>query len=167
MRKLKSRAGHAVIEFVMTGIPMIFAVISIVEMSRGVWVYDTLAHAVETTTRDMAVRGFDCANYVSGCQQTIGGYSQLFSKWATGLDPAQVVVVFQTANHSTTCNPLNSCFSNATAWPPAGDNARNLDIWVSASMPFNSAISMLFFGSAPVAFSRFTLSAKSHQQILF
>lgn len=146
---------------------MIFLIISIIEISRGAWMYDTLAHAVESTTRDMAVRGYDCSNYVSGCSQTVGGYSQLISRWATGLDPSQVVVVFQSTNNSTTCNPLNSCFSNATAWPPSGDNARNLDIWVSASMPFNSAISMMMFGSAPVPFGKFTLSAKSHQQILF
>lgn len=167
MKKLKSRTGSTMVEFIMTGIPLLFIIISVVEVSRGIWIYDTLAHAVESTTRDMAVRGYDCSNYVSGCQQNLGGYSQLFSKWATGLDPSQVAVVFQTVNHSTTCNPLNTCFNSATAWPPSGDNARNLDIWVSASMPFNSAISMLVFGSAPVPFGKFTLSAKSHQQILF
>jgi hypothetical protein len=167
VRKFRSRAGNAAVEFVMTGIPLIFVIISIVEVSRGIWIYDTLANSVEVTTRDMAVRGYDCSNYISGCAQTIGGYSQVFSKWATGLDPAQVVVVFQSATHSTTCNPLNSCFSNATAWPPSGDNSRNQDIWISASMPFKSAIGMFIFGSAPVPFGSFTLSAKSHQQILF
>jgi hypothetical protein len=115
----------------------------------------------------MAVRGYDCSTYVSGCSQTVGGYSQLFSKWATGLDPSQVTVVFQSTNNTKTCAPLNSCFSSSTAWPPSGDNARNLDIWVSASMPFNPAIAMYMFGSEPVAFGKFTLSAKSHQQILF
>ena len=151
----------------MTGIPLIFIIISIVELSRGMWIYDTLAHSVEATTRDMAVRGFDCSSYVSGCAQTIGGYSQLFNKWAIGLDPAQVSVTFQSTNHTVTCSPLNSCYTNSTAWPPSGDNGRNLDIWVTASMPFNPAIGMFIFGSTPVSFGRFNLSAKSHQQILF
>jgi hypothetical protein len=151
----------------MTGIPLIFIIISIVELSRGMWIYDTLAHAVESTTRDMAVRGKNCSTYVSGCAQTIGGYSQLFNRWAVGLDPSQLVVTFQSANYTIPCNPLNSCFTNSTAWPPAGDNATNLDIWVTASMPFNSAIGMFVFGSAPVSFGKFNLSAKSHQQILF
>jgi hypothetical protein len=151
----------------MTGIPLIFIIISIIEISRGMWIYDTVAHASESTTRDMAVRGYDCAQYVTGCAQNIGAYSKLFATWATGLDPAQLGVVFRSTNHTVTCNPLNSCYNNTTAWPPSGDNARNLDIWVTGKMPFNSAIGMFFFGSAPVSFGSFTLSAMSHQQILF
>jgi Flp pilus assembly protein TadG len=163
----KSRAGNATVEFVMTGIPLIFIVIGVVEMSRGIWIYESLVHAVESTTRDMAVRGYDCSKYVSGCGQTVAGYSQLMNKWATGIDPAQMTVVFQSTNNTVTCSPLNSCYTNSTAWPPSGDNARNLDIWVTATMPFNSALSMFAFGSAPVNFGKFNLSAKSHQQILF
>jgi len=151
----------------MTGIPLIFIIISIVEISRGMWIYDTLANAVESTTRDLAVRGYDCSTYVTSCAQTIGGYASDFNKWAIGLDPSQVVVVFTSATHSVTCNPLNSCYSNSTAWPPSGDSARNLDIWISASMPFNSALGMFIFGSTPVSFGKFNFSAKSHQQILF
>jgi hypothetical protein len=151
----------------MTGIPLIFMIISIVEISRGMWIYDTLANGVESTTRDIVVRGSDCSTYVSGCAQTVGGYAHLFNNWATGLDPSQLIVTFQSANHTVTCSPLNSCYANSTAWPPAGDSAKNLDVWVTASMPFNSAIGMFMFGSTPVVFGRFNLSAKSHQQILF
>jgi len=167
MLRNKSQRGNTAIEFVMTGIPLIFMIISIVEISRGMWVYDTLAHAAESTTRDMAVRGLDCSQYVTNCGMTIGGYSKLFAVWAVGLDPGQVAVVFQTTNNTVTCNPLNTCYTNTTAWPPSGDNGRNLDIWVTGTMPFNSAIGMFAFGSAPVTFGSFTLSAKSHQQILF
>jgi hypothetical protein len=151
----------------MAGIPLIFMVISIVEISRGMWIYNTLANAVETTSRDLAVRGKNCSTYVSGCAQTIGGYAQIFNRWAIGLDPAQVNVTFATLNHSVSCVPLNSCYTNSTAWPPSGDDSVNLDVWVTATMPFNSAIGMFYFGSAPVAFGKFNLSAMSHQQILF
>jgi Flp pilus assembly protein TadG len=167
MRYGKYRRGNAALEFLMTGIPLVFMIISIIEISRGMWVYDTLVHAVESTTRDMAVRGYDCSTYISGCGQTVGAYANLFNKWAIGLDPGQVSVTFQSENHTVTCNPLNNCFTNSTAWPPSGDNARNLDVWVTASMPFNSALGMFMFGSAPVQFGKFNLSAKSHQQILF
>jgi Flp pilus assembly protein TadG len=167
MRKFGSRRGNAALEFVMTGVPLIFMIISIAEMSRGMWIYDTLVNAVESTTRDLAVRGYDCTTYVSGCPQTVGGYAKVFNAWAIGLDPAQVSVTFQSTNHTVTCSPLNSCYTNSTAWPPSGDNSRNLDVWVSASMPFNAALGMYTFGSAPVVFGKFNLSAKSHQQILF
>jgi Flp pilus assembly protein TadG len=167
MSRLGSRRGNAAVEFVMTGVPLILMIISVVEVSRGMWIYDTLANAVETTTRDMAVRGYDCSTYVANCPQTIAGYAQLFGKWAIGLDPSQLSVTFQSQNHTVTCSPLNSCSTNTTSWPPAGDNNRNLDIWVTGTMPFDSALGMFVFGSSPVTFSAFTLSAKSHQQILF
>jgi Flp pilus assembly protein TadG len=168
MRRFGSRKGSPSIEFLMAGIPLLFMIISVVELSRGMWIYETLAHAVETTTRDMAVRGYECATYVTNCPQTIGSYAQVFGKWAIGLDPGQLAVTF-TSNSGTTvtCNPLSSCNNNVTAWPPNGDNHQNLHVYVTATFPFRSAISMFFFGSAPVAFGTFTFSAKSHQQIQF
>jgi Flp pilus assembly protein TadG len=167
MARFGPRRGNAAIEFIMTGIPLIFMIISVAEISRGMWIYNTLAYAVETTTRDMAVRGYDCKTYVAGCGQTIGAYANLFNKWAIGMNPGQVNVKFQSENQTVTCNPLNTCFSSSTVWPPTGDNTRNLDIWVTATMPFDSALGMFFFGSQSVVFNLVTLSAKSHQQILF
>jgi Flp pilus assembly protein TadG len=167
MRKIQSRKGNATVEFIITGIPLIFMIISVVEMARGMWIYNTLVYATETTTRDMAVRGYDCSTYVSNCSQTIGGYATLFHNWAIGLDPGQVNVTFQSETQTVNCNPLSSCYTTTTAWPPSGDSTRNLDIWVTATMPFDSALGMFVFGSKPVVFDVFTLSAKSHQQILF
>jgi hypothetical protein len=146
----------------------VFAIISTVELSRGMWIYETLAHAVEATTRDMAVKGTYCSTYVAGCSQTIGSYSHLFNRWAIGLDPGQLAVTFTSdSGAAVTCNPLSSCYNSNTAWPPSGDSLQNKQVYISATFPFQSAISMFAFGSKPVAFSTFTLSARSHQQIQF
>jgi hypothetical protein len=168
MRIFGSRKGSPSIEFLMAGIPLVFAIISTVELSRGMWIYETLAHAVGATTRDMAVRGTYCSTYIAGCSQTIGSYSQLFNKWAIGLDPGQLVVTFTSDSGTVvSCNPLSSCYNSNTAWPPTGDNRQGNQVYISATFPFQSAMSMFAFGSTPVAFSRFTLSARSHQQIQF
>lgn len=163
-----SRRGNTAIEFVMAGIPMIFIIISIVEISRGMWIYETLEHSVTSVTRHLVVRGYDCVTYVSNCALTVGGYALDLSNTANGLDPGQMTATFTSASSATViCRPLNSCFSNGNPWPPAGDNGRNKDVWVSATFPFQSALGMLFFGSPAVQFGTITLSAKNHQQILF
>ena len=51
------RRGNSMIEFTLVGIPLMFVLISIVELSRGMWIYHTLAHAVKEGTRYTAVRG--------------------------------------------------------------------------------------------------------------
>jgi Flp pilus assembly protein TadG len=167
-RRFGGRRGSTAIEFVMAGIPMIMMIISIVEISRGMWIYDTLVHSVDSVTRHLVVRGYDCATYVSNCALTVGAYARDLASAANGLDPGQLNVTFTSDSLTTvTCNPLSSCFSDATAWPPTVDNGRNKDVWVSATFPFQSALTMFFFGSSPVQFGTFTLSAKTHQQILF
>jgi Flp pilus assembly protein TadG len=167
-RRFGSRRGNTAIEFVMAGIPMLMVIISIVEVSRGMWIYDTLVHSVDSVARHLVVRGYDCATYVSGCSLTVGGYSNDLASAANGLDPGKLSVTFTSSSLTTvTCNPLNSCFSNSTAWPPAADNGRNKDVWISVSYPFESALTMLTFGSSGVQFGTYKLSAKTHQQILF
>jgi hypothetical protein len=167
-KRFGSRKGNTAVEFVLAGIPMIMVIISIVEVSRGMWIYDTLVHSVDSVTRHLVVRGYDCVTYVSNCALTVGGYSKDLASAANGLDSTQMNVTFTSSSGTTiTCNPLSSCFSNATAWPPAADNGRNKDVWVSATFPFSSALTMFAFGSRPVQFGTFTLSAKTHQQIQF
>ena len=55
------RRGNAAVEFALVGIPVIFTLISVEEISRGMWMYDTLASTVARTARYISVRGQDCA----------------------------------------------------------------------------------------------------------
>src|SRR5258705_4857105 len=96
-RRFGSRRGNTAIEFVLAGIPMLMVIISIVEVSRGMWIYDTLVHSVDSVTRHLVVRGYDCATYVSNCALTVNGYSHDLASAANGLDPGQMNVTFTSA----------------------------------------------------------------------
>jgi hypothetical protein len=56
MRTRKQRQrGSAMIEFTLVGIPMIFLLISIFEISRAMWNYHTLAFAIREGTSALAM----------------------------------------------------------------------------------------------------------------
>jgi hypothetical protein len=59
------------LEFVLIGIPVIFVLISIFEIARGMWTYHTMAYAVREGVRYASVHGKGCAS-PNTCQVTIG-----------------------------------------------------------------------------------------------
>ena len=50
------------LEFVLVGIPLIFVILSIFEIARGMWTYQTLAFAVREGTRYAIMHGKGCAS---------------------------------------------------------------------------------------------------------
>src|SRR5215471_18790761 len=56
-RRNRQRGGSSLIEFTLVGIPIIFVLISTFEMSRGMWLYHTLAYAAREGTRYAIVHG--------------------------------------------------------------------------------------------------------------
>jgi Flp pilus assembly protein TadG len=160
------RAGSTVVEFALVGIPVIFLIISIFEIARGMWVYQTLSHATHSVARHIAVRGAGCGA-PNTCSQTLGSFATDFATVASGMDPAKMVVTFYSQTTSIACNPLNTCNGNATVWPPAGDNIAGSDIRIAAAIPFPNALSMFWPGSGAVSFSAIRFTAYSRQRILF
>ena len=61
-KKRRSRAGQAMVEFTFVGIPLMFTLISIFEVSRGMWIYHTLAYSVKNGVRFASVHGINCVN---------------------------------------------------------------------------------------------------------
>ena len=146
---MRRRKGSVTVEFAMVGIPLIFALISTVEMARGMWIYQTQAYAVNAGARYVVVHGVDCAG--------------------VGLVPSQWTVTLYSASgtNNQTCSPLSSCFGNGTAWPPSPDNQVGNGIAITGSYPFSSALAMFFPGTAPTHFGTYALPAYSQQLILF
>jgi len=66
------------IEFTLVGIPMIFLLISIFEISRAMWNYHTLAFAIREGTRYAAVHGSGCSAdpRATPCQATVAQVAQ-------------------------------------------------------------------------------------------
>ena len=73
MTRRRGERGSSMVEFTLVGFPLIFILISIFEMARGMWNYHTLEEAVEVGTRYEAVRGADlqaqsaCASNEDSC----------------------------------------------------------------------------------------------------
>ena len=85
-RKQRQR-GSAMIEFTLVGIPMIFLLISIFEMSRAMWNYHTLAFAIREGTRYAVVHGSGCSTDPrNSCQATVAQVAQRIQDAGIGLD---------------------------------------------------------------------------------
>jgi len=175
------RRGNTIVEFTLVGIPIIFVLISIFEIARGMWVYDTLAHAVREGTRMAIVNGRDCAK-IPGCPVTIGDIAQRIRETGVGLPPELLNVTMLALAPSVagpvvvatvTCNPLKSCLGMtaqpANQWPPPNANRPRLhSVQIQGVYPFRSAISMFWPGAGKgMTFGTVQLPASSREVIQF
>ncbi|HTT61778.1 MAG TPA: TadE/TadG family type IV pilus assembly protein [Bryobacteraceae bacterium] len=165
MRERKGRQGNAIIEFTLVAIPLIFILISIVEICRGMWDYHSLAEAVKAASRMVATRGAGCAG--TGCAITVGQIASTISGFAVGMPASSLNVTLKSSAGDVTCNPLSTCTSNNTVWPPAGGNSAGSDIIITASYNFTSMLMMFVPGTQGMQFPGVTFTAKSRQVILF
>lgn len=171
---LKSRGGNVLFEFAVAGIPIMLLIVSVIEISRGMWTYTTLSYAVTEASRQASVHGSDCEP-PNNCVLLVGNYAYLISGSSPQLDPNQMNVTFSTAGNivsSYPCNPLQSCINAGgqyygTIFPPplAGTGS---DVKITATYPFQSPLTMFFPGlTSPTAAITITLRATSQEPILF
>ena len=172
----RGRVGQALIEFTFVGIPLMFTLISIFEVSRGMWIYHTLAYSVKNGVRYASVHGVNCvnaANNPNNCQvnigpsATVGTIANVIRQAAVGLDPAQTTLTFTDNSGTVTTCTLSAC--TATAWPPnvTGVNDVGKLIRIDIRTPFTSAIAMFWPGAPPLGFASGTLGASSQDYIQF
>lgn len=180
-RRLRS-AGNAFLEFTFVGIPLVFVLISIFEVSRVMWQYNTAAHAVREAVRFASVHGNDCAVAPNSCTQTIQQIAQVFSFYGAGVVPEDlqnIRFIYGEADETAdyTCADLaaaldGSCADAGVYWPgPAPGQPANagafftMPISISAEYHVRSAIAMFWPGSAPVSFGSFQLPVSSTEMI--
>ena len=162
--------GSTLLEFVLVGIPAVFILISTVEMSRGMWNYHTLSRAVNEGSRLASIRGAGCTTAGNACSITVGTVATTIATAAIGLPAANFNVTLVTDSGATTaCNPLSSCLSSATVWPPAtnSDNQAGKNVTVRATYNFTSAMAIFWPGHSAVQFGAVTFPASSTAKILF
>jgi hypothetical protein len=169
---MRSERGNAVVEFTLVGIPLVFILISIFEISRGMWVYHTIAHAVKNANRFLIVKGENCIASGNSCGVTIGRIAQEIRDSGVGLDPAQLNVTLISLGDIRTCNPIQTCLANTTPWPTlttpaAAGSGRGQNITIQANIPFRSAIALFWPGAARTRFGVFNLGAASTEKIQF
>lgn len=163
----KNKRGSTMLEFVLVGIPVIFIILSIVEISRGMWAYHTLAYAVREGVRYSVMHGKDCAS-PNTCQVTIGQIAGVIEGAAAGLDPNAVTLTFTPASGSASTGTMANQAASATTWPPSTANADGQSVKISAVYPFHTFLAIFWAGAHSVADSgTFYLPASSTEQIQF
>ena len=163
------RAGSVMIEFTFIGIPMIFLLISIFEMARGMWLYHTLAYAIKEGARFAMVHGHNCDLAPNSCVTTVADVAQRIQDSGVGLIPEELQITFESNAGLRTCTLKPGCLADASRWPPNTDaaNAAGLPITIYGNYPFRSAISMFWpgagnigGGSPGLAYVNFTASSR-------
>jgi Flp pilus assembly protein TadG len=165
MGRGKRRRGNAVIEFTLAAIPFIFIQISMVEICRGMWDYQSLAQGIKGACRAAATRGAGCEG--TACAMTVGQIATTIAAYGIGMPATALNVTLTSTAGTVTCNPLSTCTSSATVWPPTGGNAVGSDIIISGSYSFTSMLMMFVPGTGGMKFSGVTFTAESRQMILF
>jgi Flp pilus assembly protein TadG len=167
------RRGSSTIEMALVGIPIIFTLISIFEMSRGMWIYNTLAYSVKVGVRLASVHGENCINNPPGvtndCKMTIALLAKAIKDAGVGLDPDKTLLTFNANNGDITSCFITACLSQNTQWPPStsSENQVGKQIRIDIKTPFHSAIAMIFPGASPVSFAQVNLGASSEDIVQF
>ena len=164
------RRGSTMLEFTLVGIPAVFLLISIFEISRGMWAYHTMTRAVNVGARYASLHGQGCSSTGYNCGITVGDVANKIITAAPGISPDALTLTLASAVSGTvTCSPLSNCLNNATPWPPAtsGENEPGKEILITGQYTFRSALAMVAPGSSPVNFAAANLGASSRQVIQF
>ena len=158
------RSGSAMLEFTLVGIPVMFTLISIFEIARGMWYYETLNHTVKETARYLVVRGQNCI--AAGCGASYADIKQFMQNASVGLDPAQLTVTLLNSSGSGTPSLLSDLAGAGTfpANPTAGVGQL---VTVRGQYPFRSALSMFWPGGGYVAFGNITFGAVARERIQY
>jgi hypothetical protein len=152
---------------------LIFVLISIFELARGMWLYHTLAYAVKEGVRYAIVHGQNCTVLPNNCPITVQQIVTRIQQSGVGLVPDQLAVKLESPPGTVTvdCTPdlvTSGCWTNAANWPVYPNNQLGSNIKISGSYPFQSAIAMLWPGAkGSIQFGKFTFTASSEEAIQF
>ena len=191
---MTGQRGATTIEMTLVGIPLIFILISIFEISRGMWMYNTAATAVREGLRFASVHGFNCVHNAPSVPNTcdvtandvvkvirLGVGNNLTNSLnygptgagAAGLVPSTTIVTFTSKTVTFQC-PLDGTSGGEVrcgqTWPPsapAGENDVKNTIGISIKTPFRSALAFFWPGSRPLNFATTNLSASSSDTVQF
>jgi Flp pilus assembly protein TadG len=169
MSRRKRQGGSTIVEFTLTGVPMIFVWISIVQMCIGMWNYHTLQYALKKGGSYLSAHG-SSTGYCSTNNCRIEEVAAVISQYATGMPRSSINLTFiqvtssidhATTGTSTSCT-LDACLTNATAFPNGAP-----EFEIKAEYQFKNALGMVAFGGSPVKFGNPWFPAYTHQIVLY
>jgi Flp pilus assembly protein TadG len=164
----RGRTGSSVVEFSLVGIPIIFVILSTFEMSRGMWIYHSLAYAAKEGTRYAAVHGETCSPPDNNCLRTVGQVATRIRNASIGLDPTQMNVTFTPAVGGTSTRKLSAWMQQTATWPPTGSNSPGQDVQITMTYPFRSLICMVWPGAGTQSLlGTYLMPASARERIQF
>lgn len=165
------------LEFTLVGIPLMFVLVSIFEISRGMWMYHTLAYAVKEGVRYAIVHGENCTKNGNACPASMSTIAQKIQDAGVGIQTgkSETLLTFKSGgvgnppsfSTTQTCYLGDTCSANVAAWPAFGPNQVGQAIEIDITTPFRSAIALFWPGARQVHFGAFTLGASSTERIQF
>ena len=162
--------GSVMVEFTMAGIAALTLMISTVQLSLAMWNYHTLAYATHETNRYIIVHGRDCGMGGNSCLITVANIVSKFESNGIGLPPAAVNLTLTSQSGTVkTCNPMSSCASDTTQWPPKAnfDSAKGALSTVSAKYSAGMGILGIWFGNSSTRIGTVALTSTSAVPMLF
>ena len=159
------RRGSTSLEFVLVGIPMIFVLISIFEIARGMWTYHTLAYALREGVRYAAMHGQGCAT--NSCAATIGTIASVIKTAGVGLDANTVQLTFTSATGSTSPDTIKNLLTNSTMWPPSASNTPGQLVTIYGRYQFRTFLAVFWTSTSQNGSGSFYLPASSTEPIQF
>jgi Flp pilus assembly protein TadG len=167
--------GSTMVEFVLTGIPLMFAVISIVQMSIGMWHYHTLQYAVKEAGAYLSIHGAS-SGYCRSNTCQIQNVASVLQTDAIGIPSNSIYVTFTpisssdhaTAGASYSCR-LDNCVTDTTTWPISGYNSVGSEFAILAKYQFKNAMGMVApgAGGGAVKFGNPWFPGYTHQIIQY
>ena len=171
-RRRAGESGSSLVEFTLVGIGLIFVLISIFEMARGMWIYHTLAHASKEATRFLIVHGAECqARSTCLAAATRQELAARIKYHGVGLLAEQLDVQAYLNGGQVIGGSgggwvrLSSIESDTTTWSTSA--MRGQPVQVGLRYPFRSALAMLWPGAGRVNFTVSNLGAFSWDTIQF
>ena len=159
--------GSTIIEFTLVGIPLVFVLFSTVEMARGMWSYETLAHALKDATRYASTHGNGCTNLSNACAIEVADVARRIQSSGAGLDPSKVSFTLTDNGGSVSCSTLTSCLSNSTSWPTTLGGVQGSNLTVTGTYQFQSVIAMFWPGVSQGSFGAVNLPASARESVQF
>lgn len=169
--------GEANVEFALCAIFIIFLIISIFDMARGLWIQHTLAEAVRDGTRYAIVHGGrfvdptkDATTYPANRLSpggTLGDLVNVILQSAVGIVPGDMDLIFTSQAGTKPCKPSTSCTSDTSPWPPPGGDGPSNPISISAFYPYNSIVVMYFPGTKGMRFGNYILGSTARELVVF
>jgi len=162
------RRGSTLLEFTLTGIPLMFLSLSIVECSIAMLEYDSMANAATVAARFAASHGATCAQSPNSCTVRIEDVANVIASSAWIISNSTMSVTFTDNSGSTTCE-LSVCQTNTAQFPSSTSaaNAVGNPITINVSHKVTNPLPMFWPPNADFDDTGYNLSANSLQVIQF